>query len=613
LLARINLPMARVEIRTDEGGHPIDVDIANLTLKYLLLLMIYADKEFGRSFRYDQDDIERARRNETQAAKYGLKAEIENPFSSKPLKMREFLNWTLKQIEPLAKELGLWKDLLPLVNMASGSPNTAEQLRVRLRQEVGASNRVPVELLEQMALEREKQVNQDIEEIFGTTNQFESEAYKINEFLQKAQEDVSEDLHAPVRFISRQKMLLDAERFDKPGEILRLAEQLIKIPSVTASPHERVGEVRKAITFIMDYAISAGLAVRYFNENKYPAILLGFPDVKFAPVMLLGHVDVVEPDPDDSQFEPRIDGDYLWGRGSADMKTVVATYVVWMKDQLKSGNPNPPVNLLLIGNEENGESEPFGTPHVLKQLKLENNYSPKMVIAGERTGEHGDELWGDVCIQNRGVMRFDLVCKGIKGHTGTVSKPGGKGFGNITDRLLVAKSEIDRIATKYLTLESTDSWKSQITFPFLQVGTVGIYNISPDEGVLGIEIRPIPGDDIQALCEEISDFCNEHDLNMLLHIMESGIACDPENMYLTKLIAAVQMASGKAPKTGKKLPGTSARFAPLGQGVVWGQTGIGPHSSGERHFIPSIMPYYQALECYAGLLTELKGASRKSG
>ena len=27
---------------------------------------------------------------------------------------------------------------------------------------------------------------------------------------------------------------------------------------------------------------------------------------------------------------------------------------------------------------------------------------------------------------------------------------------------------------------------------------------------------------------------------------------------------------------GRKLPGTSARFAPGGQGVVWGQTGIGP-------------------------------------
>ena len=88
----------------------------------------------------------------------------------------------------------------------------------------------------------------------------------------------------------------------------------------------------------------------------------------------------------------------------------------------------------MIGNEENGESEPFGTPLILKQLQLESNYAPKIMIAGERTGEHGDELWGEICIQNRGVMRFDVVCKGVKVHTGTASKTGDKGLGSITDR-----------------------------------------------------------------------------------------------------------------------------------------------------------------------------------
>ena len=68
------------------------------------------------------------------------------------------------------------------------------------------------------------------------------------------------------------------------------------------------------------------------------------------------------------QFEPRMEGDYLWGRGAADMKTVVATNLVWLKDALKAGPPYPPINLCLVGNEENGESEPTGTPHVLANL-----------------------------------------------------------------------------------------------------------------------------------------------------------------------------------------------------------------------------------------------------
>ena len=76
LMARINLPMGRVEIRTDEGGHSLDLDIANLTFKHLLMLRIYSDAQFARSFRYDREDINRARANESLAAKYGLRAEI---------------------------------------------------------------------------------------------------------------------------------------------------------------------------------------------------------------------------------------------------------------------------------------------------------------------------------------------------------------------------------------------------------------------------------------------------------------------------------------------------------------------------------------------------------
>ena len=54
---------------------------------------------------------------------------------------------------------------------------------------------------------------------------------------------------------------------------------------------------------------------------------------------------------------------------------------------------------------------------------------------------------------------------------------------------------------------------------------------------------------------------------------------------------------------GRKLAGTSARFAPGGRAVVWGQTGIGPHSAGERHFIPSIGPYLDVLDELAARLT----------
>jgi acetylornithine deacetylase/succinyl-diaminopimelate desuccinylase-like protein len=274
------------------------------------------------------------------------------------------------------------------------------------------------------------------------------------------------------------------------------------------------------------------------------------------------------------------------------MKTVVATYMVWMKDAMKTGAPYPNIALMLIGNEENGESEAWGTPHLLKELNL----VPSLFIAGERTGEKGTELFGEICVENRGVMRFDVIARGAKGHSGIA------GTGDLSERLINARTALNEIFAKHLTLKAADGWQSQAKFPFISVGTPGVYNVTAAEGILGVEIRPIPQDDTSALRQEVEAYCAENNLEAKFSVMENGVACDPNNPALIALIEAVKQASGGAEaRIGRKLPGTSARFAPGGQAVVWGQTGIGPHAKDERHYIPSIEPYYRSLNELAKL------------
>ncbi len=591
LMARINLPMVRVEVRTDDGGHPLDVEVANLTLKHLLMIRFYADEAFGRAFRYDAEDISRARRNEEQAARNGLRAMLENPFTGKPVDMRSFLRWTLDEIRPLADALSCWGELEPLEEMADGGPNTAEMLRHRIQDELHGEKIVPVELLRSISEERQAQVLYEVEVIAETNAFLGPESGKLGEYLQRARDAVRADLQAPIRFRPRPEAIVEVSYPDKTSEIVDLAQMLVRIPSVTACPEERLDEVHRAATFIFDYLRNQGLNVRYFDQHKYPALLAAFPGKEAAPFMLSGHFDVVAPDPDDSQFEPRIDGDYLVGRGAADMKTVVATYLVWMKDMLRAGLPFPAVNLLLVGNEENGEAEPAGTPHVLRWLEAETGYSPQLMSAGERTGEKGDELWGEVCIQNRGVIRFEITARGTRGHTALASAST-----DLTERLFKARTALQEILGQNLTLKSPDGWQSQARFPFVQVGTPGVYNITADYGLLGVEIRPIPQDDVSRLRSIVQEYCLEQGFELGVSVYEPGIACDPDNPSLNMLLQAVRQASGQEPVTGRKLPGTSARFAPNGQGVVWGQTGIGPHARNERHFIPSILPYYQVLQ-----------------
>lgn len=621
LMARINLPMGRVEVRTDEGGHSLDLDIANLTLKHLLLLRIYSDPTFARGFRYDREDITRARLNETLAAKHGLRAEIENPLTGKPIALRAFLKWTLDELKPLAQALNLWNDLTPLVEMSEGGRNTSEKIRARLQMELGADDEVPMTVLKELFYEHEAQVKADVERIASDYGSLGSDSTKIAEFLQRSRDVVRQTPTAPIRFRPRTQAVIEVSYPDKTAEILDLAQQLIRIPSVTACPDERLDEVHRAASLIDDYLRNAGLETKFF-DGKYPAVYAQFPSpvgrgvrgegmsLTRGEILLTGHFDVVEPDPDDSQFIPRIEGDYLCGRGSADMKTVVATYLVWMKDILRvarlgESSVFPNIALLLVGNEENGEAEAWGTLHVLKELSrgdpsgLSNEaksniegrpFTPALFIAGERTGEKGDELFGEICVENRGVMRFDVIVRGAKGHSGVA------GTGDLSERLITARSALNEIFAKHLTLKSSDGWQSQAKFPFINVGTPGIYNVTAGEGILGVEIRPIPQDDVLGLRSAVEAYCAASGLEVRFTVMENGVACDANNPALKALIEAVKQASGGGePRIGKKLPGTSARFAPGGQAVVWGQSGVGPHAKNEAHFIPSIEPYYRSL------------------
>jgi len=598
LMARINLPMARVEIRTDDGGHLLEEDLAHLTLKHLLLLRFYGDPDFGRAFRYDREDIARARRNEDAAARDGLRAEIEHPLTGKPLGMRAFFQETLVELQPLAEALGLWDELTPLSEMAAGAPNIAERLRQEVCERLGVDLErgeveTPIELLVELAERRASQVQADVECIAGGFPAPMADSARLSEYLQHGREDAHHDPQAPVRFRPRPENVSETPFPDKTSEVLALAQALIRIPSVTVGGEERLDEVRRAAILIYDTARDYGLEARYFNQARYPAVLVAPPGQMQAPVMLSGHFDVVAPEPDDSQFEPRLEGDFLWGRGAADMKTVVATNLVWLKDALKAGPPYPPLNLLLLGNEENGETEPMGTPHVLKLLFEESGYAPRLLVAGERTGEHGDELWGEVCTQNRGVLRFEVTARGLRGHSGT-----GGAASDLTERLFQARAGITGILGRHLTLSSPDGWQSQARFPYIQVGEPGVFNITPARGVLGAEVRPIPQDRLAPLIAELEAYSQDRGLELAIPVCEDGIACDPINPYLGALLRAVEQASGAPARLGKKLPGTSARFAPDGQGVVWGQSGIGPHSKDERHYIPSILPYYRALGAF---------------
>jgi succinyl-diaminopimelate desuccinylase len=486
--------------------------------------------------------------------------------------------------------------------MARGDANPAGKIRTWVRDRLGGDERrtptggtvIPSQLLTEWFDERRRQIAREAESIAAAPESFGAEWNKLAPLVIGLEDLASRRPDLPVQVGRSSHRLMVEGVSERTEEVLQLAADLVRIPSVTNCADERVEQVFSCAGFVANQLQSGGLDVRLFDRGRYPAVVAGFRTSAPATVTLCGHFDVVRPEPDDRQFEPRVQGDYLWGRGAADMKTVVASYIVWMREVSAAGPPYPPFNLLLVGNEENGEGEPFGTPHVLKAMHMESGWLPELLVVGERTGEAGGELYGSVCTESRGILRMEITARGACGHTGT-----GGGPRDLLDSLIEVRTVLGSSFNRHLTLSSMNGWETSARFPFLNVGETGLYNITAGRGVLGVEVRPIPGDDLEALVQEIETLCRELDLELEIDVMEAGVTCPPDNPHLAKLVSAIESVSGTAAVLGKKKPGSSARFAPGGNQVVWGQTGIGPHSREERHFIPSIEPYLRVLDEFA--------------
>ncbi|MCU0304478.1 MAG: M20/M25/M40 family metallo-hydrolase [Thermoanaerobaculales bacterium] len=598
LCARVDLPMNRVEVRTDEGGDSLELATAKILLKELLMLRIYGDEGYGSGYAYDAADIARVRRDEAEAVRRGLAAVVSAPHGAGTGTVREVLGRLLDELDPLAEALGCRDRLEPLRAMAGGGPNPAGELRAWLGAEIGTPERapsgavvVPPELVLEVIERRRRQVAAEAARVAEAPENGGGSAAFLASLAGRLASMARHQPAMPVRIGEVGEGLRPVSGGERTAEVVALAAELVRIPSVTNCADERLDGVRDCARFIAGWLSRAGLEVELFEDARYPALAAGFPGQLLAPISLSGHFDVVPPEPDDRQLDPRVEGDYLWGRGAADMKTVVASMMVWLRDIRAAGPPYPPIHALFVGNEENGEGEAWGTPQLLAELAEREGWSPEILLVGERTGERGDELFGAVCPDSRGVVRVRFTVRGARGHTGTGVVPA-----DLLDRLIELKGVLAGVLRRRLTLSSLDGWESSARFPFLKVGDTGVYNITAGVGELGLEIRPIPTDDLGAVRDEVTALCRELGVEAAFEVMEAGVSCPRDNPHLGRLIASLETVSGRQALLGRKKPGSSARFAPGGNAVVWGQTGIGPHSRDERHFIPSIEPYLRVLD-----------------
>ncbi|MEO0162508.1 MAG: M20/M25/M40 family metallo-hydrolase [candidate division WOR-3 bacterium] len=373
----------------------------------------------------------------------------------------------------------------------------------------------------------------------------------------------------------------------KQKEILSLAMELIKIPAISVGRFKNPEGVVKCFEFIVAYLKKAGLRVIELKDKEsVPALYCDLQTQKelSGRILFAGHYDRVSPI-SETQMVPFIEGEWLKARGATDMLCTVATLMVLFKD-LKLENKKINCGLILVGNEESGETERWGTPFILEELYKTTNYQPDFVIVAERTGE-GDVCLGRLEYKNRGLIRIKIVASGSAEHTAQL-----KGL-TALERIMEFRNRI----FEYFSRPSESEWKTTFTFPYFLSGEIGNFNTTPTVAWAGLEVRPIPEENIEKIITHITELGKQFDLSIEYINKEPGITTPLKNSFLQSLLQILAtFGGGKIDDyLGKgKIHATQARFikSPV---VILGQSGINPHGAHEAHYIPSIMPYYHLM------------------
>ena len=189
---------------------------------------------------------------------------------------------------------------------------------------------------------------------------------------------------------------------------LDLAKALIKKASITPKD---MGCQELMISCIKPLGFNVEL-MNYGNvQNFYARKGNTAPLIVFA-----GHTYVVPPGPIDQwkfdPFSPSEEEGLLYGRGSADMKSSLAAFIVAIQEFTNEyPNHNGSIGLLITADEEGIATD--GTVKVVEALKARNEKIDYCVV-GEPTSSM---RFGDT-VKNgrRGSLSAKLIVKGIQGH-----------------------------------------------------------------------------------------------------------------------------------------------------------------------------------------------------
>ncbi|HVC10770.1 MAG TPA: succinyl-diaminopimelate desuccinylase [Burkholderiales bacterium] len=265
-----------------------------------------------------------------------------------------------------------------------------------------------------------------------------------------------------------------------------------------------------------------------------------------------GHTDVVPPGPLEQwradPFVPTVRDGKLFGRGAADMKSSIASFVVAAEAYVRDRPDHPGSIALLITSDEEGPSVD-GTVRVVERLKQRGERIDYCIV-GEPSSV--DVLGDTIKNGRRGSLSGRLTVRGVQGH---VAYP------------QLARNPIHLIAPALAELAATEWDRGNEYFPAttwqasnIHAGT-GAGNVIPGTLELDFNFRFSTASTEESLKERLESVLRKHGLDFSLQWTLSARPFLTETGELVDAVArAVRAHTGRTPELSTTGGTSDARF-----------------------------------------------------
>src|SRR5947209_11889943 len=353
-----------------------------------------------------------------------------------------------------------------------------------------------------------------------------------------------------------------------------LAERLISYDT------SRSDAIVAAAGFVKGWLESRDVEVRHHDHNGLPVLVaeVGPIDDQHPCVVLHGHLDVVPGR--DEQFDPRIDGDRLIGRGAYDMKGGLAAMMCALKDVERQDRVG--VRLICVPDEESEELDERSTDAVVQQ-----GLGGDFAVTGEPTDLR-------IGVEAKGVLAMRIEVHGRAAHSST------PWLGD--NAVLKAVDAFRLIESLPFSRESSDMFDR----PSINLGRMrggDAVNKVPDECTMAVDIRYLPGQDPKAILAEIQAI---EGIEVTRTFVHPPVRVPRQNPFVRALRDSVAKAvQGEKLSVGRDGASDAAAFLAAGiPAGEFGPTGGGHHGPEEWVSIASLTRYRRVLTEFVRSLPE---------